>query len=81
MRLRGLCLKHIIFHILYIIVARLCPAFLKHADFYKADRSEKTKTIKPIINEAFVASSEDIMTDYNDLYCLFMRKNYLCIHL
>ncbi len=34
-------LKHIIFHILYIIVAPLCPAFLKHADFYKAHRSEK----------------------------------------
>ncbi len=33
--------KHIIFHILYIIVAPLCPAFLKHADFYKAHRSEK----------------------------------------
>ncbi len=32
-----------------------------------------TKTIKPIINEAFVASSEDIITDYNDLYCLFTR--------
>ncbi len=32
--------KHIIFHILYIIVAPLCPAFLKRADFYKAHRSE-----------------------------------------
>ncbi len=101
--------KHIIFHILYIIVAPLCSAFLKHTDFYKAHHSEKcaligqlssvlwlaeylkrvtemlrpspycdavsrrdeTKTIKPIINEAFVASSEDIITDYNDLYCLF----------
>ncbi len=31
------------------------------------------KTIKPIINEAFVASSGDIITDYNDLYCLFTR--------
>ncbi len=30
----------------------------------------ETKTIKPIINEAFVASSGDIITDYNDLYCL-----------
>ncbi len=99
--------KHIIFHILYIIVAPLCPAFLKHIDFYKAHRSEKrgvfwlasypvrcdwpntssvrrrspycdavswhddTKTIKLIINEAFVASIGDIITDYNDLYCLF----------
>ncbi len=33
--------KHIIFHILYIIVAPLCSAFLKHADFYKAHHSEK----------------------------------------
>ncbi len=32
---------------------------------------DETKTIKPIINEAFVASSGDIITDYNDLYCLF----------
>ncbi len=32
------------------------------------------KTIKPIINEAFVASSVDIITDYNDLYCLFMHR-------
>ncbi len=104
--------KHIIFHILYIIGAPLCPAFLKRVDFYKAHRSEKraligqlsgalwlaeylkrememlcpllycdavsrpdeTKTIKPIINEAFVASSGDIVTDYNDLYCLFMLR-------
>ncbi len=34
-------------------------------------RCDETKTIKPIINEAFVASSGDIITDYNDLYCLF----------
>ncbi len=33
--------KHIIFHILYIIVAPLCSAFLKCVDFYKAHRSEK----------------------------------------
>ncbi len=32
---------------------------------------DDTKTIKPIINEAFVASSGDIITDYNDLYCLY----------
>ncbi len=30
-----------------------------------------TKTKKTIIKEAFVASSGDIITDYNDLYCLF----------
>ncbi len=34
-------------------------------------RRDETKTIKPIINEAFVASSGDIITDYNDLYCIF----------
>ncbi len=30
-----------IFHILYIIVAPLCPTFLKSFDFYKAHRFEK----------------------------------------
>ncbi len=33
--------KHIIFHILYIIVAPLCSAFLKRTEFYKAHHSEK----------------------------------------
>ncbi len=37
----GLRFKKHIFHILYIIVAPLCPAFLKCADFYEAHRSEK----------------------------------------
>ncbi len=32
---------------------------------------DETKTIKPITNEAFVASSGDIITDYNYLYGLF----------
>ncbi len=41
-------------------------------------RRDDTKTIKPIINEAFVASSGDIITDYNDLYCLFTLP---CLHL
>ncbi len=36
-------------------------------------QSDKTKTIN-IINKAFVASSGDIITDYNDLYCLFMCR-------
>ncbi len=45
-------------------------------------RRKDTKTIKPIINEAFVASSGDIITDYNDLYCLFTRRDALpCLHL
>ncbi len=34
-------IKNFIFQILYIIVAPLCPAFLKHVDFCKAHRSEK----------------------------------------
>ncbi len=36
-------------------------------------RHDETKTIKPIINEAFVAFSGDIITGYNELYCPFMR--------
>ncbi len=35
---------------------------------------DETKTIKHIINEAFVAPSGDIITDYNDFYCLFTRR-------
>ncbi len=34
---------------------------------------DETKTIKPTINEAFVAFSEDIITDNNDSYGLFTR--------
>ncbi len=87
--------KHIIFHILCIIVAPLCSAsiFTKLifwearraligqlssalwlAEYLKREtemlrplpycdavsRRDETKTIKPIINEAFVASSGDI---------------------
>ncbi len=37
-------------------------------------RHDETKTIKPTINKAFVASSGDIITDYNDIYCLFTRR-------
>ncbi len=39
---------------------------------------DETKTIKLIINEAFVASSGDIITDYNDLYCLFTHRVASC---
>ncbi len=49
---------------------------------------DETKTIKPAINEAFVAFSEDIIADYNDPYGLFMhcatpcRVNITpCLHL
>ncbi len=37
-------------------------------------RRNNTKIIKPIINEAFVTSSGDIITDYNDLYGLFTHR-------
>ncbi len=36
---------------------------------------DDTKTIKPIINEPFVASGGYIITDYNDLYCLFTWRD------
>ncbi len=37
-------------------------------------RRDETKTLKPIINEAFVASCGDIITNYNDLYGLFTHR-------
>ncbi len=43
-------------------------------------RRDETKTIKPIINEAFVASSGDIITDYNDFYCL-LRIALRCVYI
>ncbi len=46
---------------------KLCPLPYCDAVFWR-------KTIQPIINEAFVASSGDIITDYDDLYCLFTRR-------
>ncbi len=48
---------------------------------YAVSRRDETKTIITIaINEAFVASSGDIITDYNDLYGLFThRAASLCI--
>ncbi len=33
--------KNIIFHVLYILVASLCSAFLKRINLYKVHRSEK----------------------------------------
>ncbi len=39
---------------------------------------DETKTIKPIINEACVASSGDIITGANDLYCLFTCRVASC---
>ncbi len=48
---------------------------LRPLPYYDAvSRRDDTKTIKPIINEAFVASSGNIITDYNDLYCLFRHR-------
>ncbi len=43
-------------------------------------RRDETKTIKLTINEAFVAFSEDIITDYNDSYGLFTRCTALRNH-
>ncbi len=43
---------------------------------------DETKTIKPTINEAFIAFSEDIIIEYNDLYCIFMHcvaLHHVCI--
>ena len=44
---------------------------LTHCD--GISQHEETKTIKPITSEAFVASSGDIITDYNVLYCSILR--------
>ncbi len=52
-------------------VRRKCYAPLPYCD--AVSRRDHTKTIKLTINEAFVASSGDIITDY-DLYCLFTRR-------
>ncbi len=57
-------------------VRRKCYAPLPYCD--AMSRRDDTKTIKPIINKVFVASSGDIITDYNDLYCLFMCRVALC---
>ncbi len=44
---------------------------LRHLPYFDAvSRRDETNTIKPIINEAFVASSGNIITDYNYLYIL-----------
>ncbi len=48
-----------------------CYAPLPYCD--AVSRCDDTKTIKPIINKTFVASSGDKITDYNDLCCLFLR--------
>ncbi len=56
----------------------LCP--IPYCD--ATSQRDNTKTIKPIINEAFVACSGDIITDYNDLYCLFThRVASLCVNI
>ncbi len=55
------------------VTEMLCP--LLYCD--GVSRCDETKTIKPIINEAFVASNGDIITDYNDLYCLFTMSAFV----
>ncbi len=57
-------------------VWRKCYAPLPYCD--AGSWLDETKTIKPIINEAFVASSGDIITDYNYLYCIFTRRVASC---
>ncbi len=57
-------------------VRRKCYAPLPYCD--AVSQRDETKTIKAIINEAFVASSGDIFTDYNDLDCLFTRRVASC---
>ncbi len=53
----------------YLSVRRRCNAPQLYCD--AVSRRDETKTIKPIINEALLASSGDIITDYNELFCLF----------
>jgi len=55
------------------------PEMLSHSPYCDVVyRWDETKTIKHIINEAIVASSGDLITYYNELYCLL--KNYhVCI--
>ncbi len=50
----------------------LCP--LPYCD--AMSRCDETKTIKPTIDEAFVAFSEDIITDYNDSYGLKSLRSH-----
>ncbi len=40
-----------------------CDEMFRPLPYDAVSRRDKTKTIKPIINEEFVASSEDITTD------------------
>ncbi len=40
--------------------------------------ARRDTTIKPNINEAFVASTVDIITDYNNLYCV-STQYHVCI--
>ncbi len=52
---------------------------LRPSLYYGVSRRDKTKTIKLITNEAFVASSGDIITDYIDLDCLFTCRVASCL--
>ncbi len=58
--------KHISLHQIHKIMIRPSP--------YCDGISWRDKKIKPNRNEAFVASSGDIITDYNDLYCLVASR-------
>ncbi len=50
-----------------------CDGYIMPLSYCDAQsRCDDIKTIKPIINEAFVASNGDIITDYND-FTIFLR--------
>ncbi len=65
-----------------VVIGRIPQAWVGNVTpltvLWCVSRRDETKTIKPIINEAFVASSGDIITDYNDLYGLF-KHYHVCI--
>ncbi len=44
---------------------------LRPLPYCDAVSRDETNTIKPTINEAFVAFCEDIITDYNDSYVIY----------
>ncbi len=67
----------LIFTKLIVLISEACsdwPAIQLYMYCDAMSGRDNIKAIEPIINEAFVASSGDIKTDYNDLYCLFTHR-------
>ncbi len=64
--------KLIIFHILYIIVAPLCPVFLKRVDFYKAHHSEKRALIGQLSSALWLAEYLKLRRKCYAPYCIGM---------